>query len=79
MFTSVSFCLLAEFIENTVADSFGKIGWKMKLDSNSEGYVHDKDSPLIKAMEKVYSDYTGKPEARAFVSKGGSPCRFQGG
>lgn len=65
----------ADFIENTVADSINNIGWEMKLESNKEGYVHDKNSPLITAMEKVYRDYTGNKDACAFVSKGGTYAR----
>lgn len=62
-------------IENCVLDALNKIGWKMEIDSNGEGYVYSADDPFIVAMEEVYRKNAGDEDARAYVTKGGTYAR----
>ena len=65
----------AKDIEACVFTALDKIGWKMNLDSNSEGYLYSASDPFIAAVEEAYRKCTGDIKERAFVTKGGTYAR----
>ncbi|MBE7028044.1 MAG: M20 family metallopeptidase [Ruminococcaceae bacterium] len=65
----------AEDIETCVFNALDKIGWEMKLDSNSEGYLFSASDEFVAAMEEAYNRCTGDSDARAFAIKGGTYAR----
>lgn len=67
--------LSAKDIEDGVYSALKKIGWKMELVSNREGYIYSASDPFVVAMEEAYRKCTGNSDAHAFVTKGGTYAR----